>query len=142
MTNKQPAAPAELTKAAIRELPNAIELVGPAFRVLAEASVLIRKGFMFSTKQSPEIFASTGHAVVLLVSGDPEQAVIEAASEALEHALSREQFAKLDAEQRAAAAAKKLADETAKAAAKASLAAQIASAEAELKALQVAHAAA
>ena len=125
-----------------KEMPRTIELVGLAYSVLSQASVLIRAGFVFDPNHAPMMFSSTGQMVVQLAPGNPDQAVIEAANEALDSALAREQFAKMDADKRAAAAAKQLAEDAAKAAVKSALATQIAAAEAELKSLQVAHAAA
>lgn len=133
--------PEAATKESSEDMPSIIELIGPSFNVLSQAAVLIRKGFSFSSEQPPVIY-STGLAMVVLTPGNPESAAIEAATEAFDHALSRETLARMDAQQRAEAAEKERAEEIAKAAARALLAAQITAAESELKALQAAQAAA
>ena len=125
-----------------KDMPRAIELVGSAYSVLSQASALIRAGFVFDANHAPMMLPLTGQLVVQLKPGNPDLAAIEAANEAFNCALSREQFEKMDADKRAAAAAKQLAEDAAKAAVKSALATQIAAAEAELKSLQVAHAAA
>jgi hypothetical protein len=93
----------------IKEMPRAIELVGSAYSVLSQASVLIRAGFVFDANYAPMMLPLTGQLVVQLTPGNPDPAAIEAANEAFNCALSREQFEKMDADKRAAAAAKQLA---------------------------------
>ena len=116
--------------------PAEVEMVGQIHSVLAEASVLIRLGYRFCPIRTPEVFGPSGTIFVVLVPGDPEQAFVDSAVKAMEAALSLESHKKLDAEARAAAAEKEMAEQAAKEAARVVIEAQISSQQESLRQLQ------
>ena len=116
--------------------PAEIEIVGQISSVLAEASVLVRLGYRFCPIRTPEIFGVSGNIFVVLVQGDPEQVYVDNAAKAMDAASSLESHKKLDAEARAAAAEKEMAERAAKEAARAVIEAQISSQQESLRQLQ------
>ena len=124
------------TAAKLAAKPAEIEIVGQINSVLAEASVLIRLGFRFCPIRTPEIFGVSGNIFVVLVQGDPEQVYVDNAAKAMDAASSLESHKKLDAEARAAAAEKEMAERAAKEAARAVIEAQISSQQESLRQLQ------
>jgi len=116
--------------------PTVIELVGPIANVLAQVTALSRLGFTVDTGAMPSMFPTTGTAIVVMVSGDPDPAMTDEANRAMQDALCREQFAVLDAAKRAEAAAKEREDQAAREAAKTVLTAQIAAQHESLRQLQ------
>ena len=116
--------------------PAEIEIVGQISSVLAEASVLVRLGYRFCPIRTPEIFGVSGNIFVVLVQGDPEQVYVDNAAKAMDAASSLESHKKLDAEARAAAAEKEMAERAAKEAARAAIDAQISSQQETLHQLQ------
>lgn len=122
--------------------PTAIELVGPIAHVLAQVTALSRLGFTVNTEAMPSMFPTTGYAMVVMITGDPDPAMALEANRAMRDALSREQFAVLDATKRAEAAAKEHEQQAAREAAKAALAVQIAAQQESLRRLQATLAAA
>lgn len=122
--------------------PTAIELVGPIAHVLTQVTALSRLGFTVNTEAMPSMFPSTGYAMVVMIPGDPDPAMVDEAKRAIQEAISREQFVMLDAAKRAAAAAKEQEEQAAREATKAAIAVQIAAQQESLRQLQATLAAA
>lgn len=136
-----PAEAAEQTVAST-DKPTVIELVGPIAHVLSQVTALSRLGFTLDTNASSSMLFTTGAAVVVMVPGDPTPATVEEANQVLQEALSREQFAMLDAAKRAEVAAKEQQEQAAREASKAAITAQIAAQQESLRQLQATLAAA
>lgn len=130
--------PVQVTASVIPDTkPAAVELIGPMYLILAQVVALGRLGFTVSIDQAPALFSSNGSGVIVMLPGDPEQSAIDAATQAISDALSREQYVALDAKKRAAIAEKERAEQATRETAKALIEAQITAQQESLRQLQV-----
>jgi hypothetical protein len=113
--------------------PRTLRLVGPTIPTLAQASVHIRRGYVFDNRMPLDVFAPTGSVAINLVLGTPEAHHVAAAEAATAEAMEIEVY---QHQKEVEAAAARLLAERDKAAARAVIEQDIEKQKAAIEALQ------